>query len=231
MPKEQSEELVFTGLLVSSVKVEEKDNNIVEFTDECEVGEKGMFLTNVIEIKGKKVRTFRATKLTDADIIKKFINNPPQPSKTSMTPEAWKTAFKDAIPLFCVHGFGVQPSGLFENVEGRGNFDWRKVSIIDNFADPKLGGGKYYPVFVLWPCSEGYKHTYRADQRECALEAGEIFKKLVDCIPNNTFARKSLMMHSMGNHVVYNGACLEGTPDVRFDDIFMVASVSIVFSD
>jgi hypothetical protein len=116
-------------------------------------------------------------------------------------------------------------------VEGRGSFKWRKETIVENFADPKLGGGKYYPVMVLWPCSQGYKNTYRADQKECALEAGEIFKKLVDCIPNNTFARKSLMMHSMGNHVVYNGACLDGTPDVQFDDIFMVSAVSRVFSD
>ena len=96
-------------------------------------------------------------------------------------------------------------------------------------------GKKYYPVPVIWPCTTNNfnglpGHNYRLDQTTTSQSAGTLFKALADLVPNNTWTKKSLMMHSMGNHVVFNGACATGEPDVKFDEIFMVAAVSKVTS-
>lgn len=65
------------------------------------------------------------------------------------------------------------------------------------------------------------------DQETNTIESGKALKAFVDNINNNkTFPRKSLLMHSMGNHVIFNGACKTGAPDVQFDNIFMIAAVS-----
>jgi esterase/lipase superfamily enzyme len=115
---------------------------------------------------------------------------------------------KTSTPLFIVHGFDVEPSS----------------SLGYNFGNFK-GDKKYYPVTVVW-ASEGNKALYFEDQNENALGAGRALNALVNFIPNETFPRKSLLMHSMGNHAVFNGACANGTPDVQFENIFMVAAVS-----
>lgn len=115
---------------------------------------------------------------------------------------------KTSTPLFIVHGFDVEPSS----------------SLGYNYGNFK-GDKKYYPVPVVW-ASEGNKALYFEDQNENALGAGRALNALVNFIPNETFPRKSLLMHSMGNHAVFNGACANGTPDVQFENIFMVAAVS-----
>eukprot|EP00537_Pseudo-nitzschia_pungens_P003317 CAMPEP_0172364748 /NCGR_PEP_ID=MMETSP1060-20121228/7811_1 /TAXON_ID=37318 /ORGANISM="Pseudo-nitzschia pungens, Strain cf. cingulata" /LENGTH=211 /DNA_ID=CAMNT_0013087825 /DNA_START=314 /DNA_END=949 /DNA_ORIENTATION=+ len=86
----------------------------------------------------------------------------------------------------------------------------------------KDNGCIYYPIPVLWP-TEGFV-KYLSDQEGFSQEAGQLLKLFTDVIPNDLFERKSLMMHSMGNHVVFNGACGAGQPDVDFENIFMVAA-------
>jgi hypothetical protein len=114
-------------------------------------------------------------------------------------------------PLFIVHGFNVEPSNILE-------YDY------SNFQKKDV----YYHVPVIW-ASEGNTLAYSGDQGKNSMNAGNAMKAFVDFIPNDTFPRKSLVMHSMGNHAVFNGACAVGTPDVKFDNIFMVAAVSIKF--
>ncbi len=101
-------------------------------------------------------------------------------------------------------------------------------------------GLKYYPIPVMWPCdekNEGYFSKYRFDQGDPSQRAGQEMTSMVDAIPNDLFPRKSILMHSMGNHVVFNGACgvkdekgkvIDKAPDVEFENIFLflVAAVS-----
>jgi len=113
-----------------------------------------------------------------------------------------------STPLFIVHGFDVEPSNSLKY-----NYD--------NFKGDK----EYYPVPVVW-ASVGNTALYFEEQSNNSMEAGNALKALVNFIPNDTFPRKSLLMHSMGNHVIFNGACFKETPDVQFENIFMVAAVS-----
>jgi hypothetical protein len=115
-----------------------------------------------------------------------------------------------SFPLFIVHGFNVEPSRSLE-------YDY------SNFRKDI-----YYHIPVIW-ASEGNNLAYYGDQGKNSINAGNAMKAFVEFIPNDTFSRKSLLMHSMGNHAVFNGACATGTPDVTFDNIFMVAAVSIKF--
>lgn len=69
--------------------------------------------------------------------------------------------------------------------------------------------------------------AYDKDQEVFSQEAGKLLNSFVDVVPDETFPRKSLMLHSMGNHVVFNGACgMKNPPQVQFENIFMVAAVS-----
>jgi len=76
---------------------------------------------------------------------------------------------------------------------------------------------------------------YSRDQEDPSQRAGLELKNFVNAIPNDLFPRKSLLMHSMGNHVVFNGACgvkdeagqvVDKAPDVQFENIFFEAAVS-----
>ena len=83
--------------------------------------------------------------------------------------------------------------------------------------------------------SKGSFTGYNKDADEHDSQySGKAFFDFVDKIPDETFPRKSLLMHSMGNHVVFDGACLKGAPKVQFENIFMVAAVrntaNVVFS-
>lgn len=116
-----------------------------------------------------------------------------------------------STPLFTVHGFNTQPAEVL-------GFDY----IFDTKSRFK-DDAKLYPVPVMWAMEEG-RSVYGDTQGGDAFQASLALKALVDFIPNDTFPTKSLLCHSMGNHVVFNGACAVGTPDVQFDNIFMVAA-------
>ena len=137
-----------------------------------------------------------------------------QPDKTN----------KDTSPLFVVHGFNVQPAGHMSKVADK----WERFT---------KEGLKYYPIPVLWPCNQSnFIVRYSRDQEDPSQQAGKELKAMVDAIPNDLFPRKSVLMHSMGNHVVFNGACgvkdetgkvLDKAPDVEFENIFLAAAVSL----
>lgn len=197
----------YAGVVVSSLKpyYGPDGNGIVRFNSEDETGGSAMFLHLVREIgnisDGLGHQKFEAKMIT------------PQEAKSIIVEEGGS----NLKPLFCVHGFFVEPGGIFAALNPK----------LEKFKQCK----KFYPVPVLWPCkTDEYLGTplrnYRLDQKTTSQSAGKLFKGLVDSIPNTVFPNKSLLMHSMGNHVVFNGACGEGVPDVKFDDIFMVAAVS-----
>lgn len=112
-------------------------------------------------------------------------------------------------PLFSLHGFNVEPGEILESDYGV-------------FGTTSTSDMSYYPVPVIW-ASEGNTLLYTKDQGN-AFAAGLALQAFVDFIPNDIFPRKSLLLHSMGNHVVFNGACLNKAPDVKFENIFMVAA-------
>jgi len=123
---------------------------------------------------------------------------------------------KDATPLFCVHGFNVQPDYIMEKMVK----DW-KIFVDEGF--------KYFPVPVIWPCSM----NYLGNQVNASLGAGKHLAALVNGVSSEHIPRKSLLMHSMGNHVVFDGACgmkddkgmvIEKKPGVHFENIFMVSA-------
>jgi len=111
-----------------------------------------------------------------------------------------------STPLFIVHGFNVEPNKVL--TKDYSNFDKDKL---------------YYPVPVLW-ASEGRTSSYYSDQTKNTIMTGKAMEKLAKSIPNDTFPRKSLVMYSMGNHMVFNGACGSVQPDVQFENIFMVSA-------
>jgi len=123
---------------------------------------------------------------------------------------------KSSTPLFIVHGFNIQPAEGLERVAK--SQDYFKES------------GTYFPVPVLWPCTEieggivSKLKAYFFEQEVTTAEVGVAFKAFVDDVANDTFPRKSLMMHSMGNHAVINASCGLGAPDVQFENIFMVGA-------
>lgn len=114
----------------------------------------------------------------------------------------------------------------------------REVNANSKSSGRKFTGLKYYPIPVLWPCNESnFIVRYSRDQEDPSQRAGMELKNFVDAIPNDLFPRKSLLMHSMGNHVVFNGACgvkdeagqvIDKAPDVQFENIFFVAAVSFL---
>ena len=78
----------------------------------------------------------------------------------------------------------------------------------------------FYPVPVVWPYTVNYLHQ----QKVTALESGALLRKFFETENlDEVFPQKSLMMHSMGNHLFFNGVCSDNV-NVTFDDIFMVAA-------
>lgn len=129
-------------------------------------------------------------------------------------------------PLFYVHGFNNEPN-------------WT-LGVVMPTALERLKRCRekntVYPIPVVWPVY-GNKHTifnYFFDQIRNSKGAGKSLKAFVDGIPSDLFPKKSVMIHSMGNHLVFNGALgAEEAPDVIWENIFMVAAdiPRVVFSE
>mmetsp|Transcript_18975 Transcript_18975/g.43242 ORF Transcript_18975/g.43242 Transcript_18975/m.43242 type:complete len:325 (-) Transcript_18975:116-1090(-) len=191
----------YPNIAVTSIEVDEKEDNIVEFSETSDTGAAILFLKDIEQISGSKKgeRLFKATKVAVSD-AKKIISE--------------KLSDK-AIPLFCVHGFNVEPGNVLK--------EYVESDLCDKF---KKFGDEHYPIPVLWACDTrtNFPKQYTEDQRTNSKAAGEAFKDFVNSIDDVIFPHKSLLMHSMGNHVIFNGACGAGAPDVHFDNIFMVAA-------
>lgn len=189
--------ITYPNLVVTSIQCEEfKDGKEVHFTEDTLTGSKARFLINVEQIE----EDIRGRKKNGKRKFKASVVN----TKEEIEAELAKFG-KGCTPLFCVHGFNTEPGGHLDPIK----------EVLPKFKEY----GKYYPVPVLWPSEGGY-----TKDRGNARDAGKLLKVFVDLVPNTLFPRKSIMMHSMGNHVVFNGACGEGTPDVQFENIFMVGA-------
>ena len=196
----------YAGLIVTSIGVEaiEGKDGKVKFSEASDNGTKATFLKEIKMISDpKKVdegkREFEATEVSldeAKSIIAKGFGG------TDVTDSVTCT------PLFIVHGFNVEPSATLSYPYG-------------GFKEDMA----HYPVPVIW-ASQGSTLLYLEDQNEDAIAAGKAMEALVNSIPNEAFPRKSLLMHSMGNHAIFNGACADKAPDASFENIFMVAAVS-----
>ncbi len=121
--------------------------------------------------------------------------------------------------LFCVHGHNTEASAYMEwttNARDSGYFE------------------KSYPVPVTWPLEAtdwgDINAEYYDNRDDHGPAAGRALQNFINNIDNDyLFPRKSLMMHSLGNHVVFNWACKgDEAPKVTFDNIFMVGAVSLM---
>ncbi len=151
------------------------------------------FLTDIKQINDKDEdgeRLFEAKKLTVSE-AKAIINNASADGKGK--------------PLFCVHGFTVQPGDHLKDFK--------------DSVNGKFDKGKFMPVPVIWP-TKGALTDYWGDRDNSAPGAGQAFKTLKRGI--DSFPSKSLLCHSMGNYVLRHFADAK----FRFDNIFMVAAVS-----
>ncbi len=203
----------YKGLVLAALAIEPSNpehGDEVEFTTKSPSGGRAVFLMKVKEYETGK---FKA----------KYVSPERAARHVELFPKLNKTN-KDTSPLFVVHGFNNQPAKHLNNIADK----WPR------FTDAGL---KYYPIPVLWPCAEesGYLTRYKRDQEDPSQRAGMELKAMVDAIPNDLFPSKSLLMHSMGNHVVFNGVCgpkdetgkvTDKAPNVEFDNIFLAAAVS-----
>jgi esterase/lipase superfamily enzyme len=204
----------YKGLVVSTCAIEPSNpehGDEVTFK-ESSTGGKAVFLMKVKEYDNS------------GDFKAKYVSPERAARHVELFPKLNRTN-KDTSPLFVVHGFNTQPAEHMTGVATK----WPR------FTDAGLN---YYPIPVIWPCNDSnFIVRYSRDQEDPSQRAGKELTALVDAIPNDLFPRKSLLMHSMGNHVVFNGACgmkdqtgkvVDKAPDVEFDNIFLAAAVSFV---
>lgn len=115
--------------------------------------------------------------------------------------------------LFCTHGFNVEPGGMLKE------FSEEKLKYFEEKG--------FYPIPVIW-ASGGEYYKYLID-RGNAEKAAKILKSLTEIIDNKTFPKKSLLCHSMGNHLVFHSGDIKSknapeVADAQFENIFMVAA-------
>ncbi len=82
---------------------------------------------------------------------------------------------------------------------------------------PHLGGKTFKCIPVIWPAIENLRN-YSTDRNNNSVGGGKAFKALAEIAAE--FNIKSIMCHSMGNRVLR----FMSTPDMKFDNIFMVAA-------
>jgi len=206
-----STQYYYKGLVLAAIETTPSNpehGDEVEFAD-ASPGGKAAFLMKVKEIETGK---FKATYVSPENAAR-HVELFPKLNKTN----------KDTVPLFVVHGFNTEPS-------------WHMFNVASKYSRFEEAGLKYYPIPVMWPCdgeSEKYMAKYLHDQGDPSQRAGKAMKAMVDAIPNDLFPRKSILTHSMGNHVVFNGACgvkdeegkvIDKAPDVEFENIYLVAA-------
>lgn len=219
----------YKGLIITTYKISSEDRkkfddlehgDKVTFEASSPNGENAVFLKGVESLGAGKNISFRA-KFVPQDLAARY---------TKLFEELNVTN-DETSPLFCVHGFNVQPNSVLEETSKV----WERFEN-KNFGDKdkeyfQFKGLTYYPIPVIWPCNTD--GNYNVDQDKPSLGAGKHLRALVKGINNDLFPRKSLLMHSMGNHVVFDGACgtkddsgavIKTPPDVQFENIFMVSS-------
>jgi len=187
------ERINYDGVVLTHINVKERPGtDIVTFSASIKGSadeRTTQFLHKIHQINDKDEdgkRLFQAETITVAE-AKKIINEGGEGGN-------------EGQPLFCIHGFTVQPGGHLKN--------------LNNLNKKKFTKGKFILVPVIWPSS---KFKYWVD-RETSMRAGKAFAALKDRI--NSFPSKSLLCHSMGNRVLRHAA----NAKFKFDNIFMVAA-------
>jgi len=181
------EGIALTSIDVIDVIDSPRGNNIVKFDGSIEgkANDKtATFLKNITQIENTEM--FEAEKISVEDAAE-FINN--------------AAGDGQGKPLFCVHGFNVQPAGHLKTL--------KEVS-------PLFNQGKFTLVPVMWPCGDSVDTYWEA--RDLSSGAGEAFKTLKEGI--HSFPSSSLLTHSMGNRVLRYAAAM----GFKFDNIYMVAA-------
>jgi len=222
----------YDGLIVTTLELktgnngttitspEDNDGKEVYFESGSPNGTKAFFLT---DIKGIYVRVWNPLNGPSYWKYTATVVSTTEASKN--TTNGFKNG-KETIPLFCIHGSSRQ---MYDNLKNL------KENVLAEFekAGNKGSASSYYPIPLVWAVGRS-GIDYFLD-RASAVEAGKIVRCFVECIPKDLFPRKSLMMHSMGNHLIHNGVCAEeeDPPNVEFDNIFMVAAdiPADIFSD
>merc|ERR1712038_182980 len=193
----------YEGLVLTSIDVQKVNGNTVRFNGSIrgEANDKtATFLKNVREINKDQgwwrrigsvfdsgERIFEAETVTVED-AKEIMDKNSSDGKGQ--------------PLFCVHGFNVEPGDHLDNMKTQSN---------------KFDQGKFTLVPVIWP-SEGGLAEYDTDRRRNAAGAANAFKTLKQGV--DSFPSSSLLCHSMANRVLRDFAD-EG---FQFDNIFMAAA-------
>mmetsp|Transcript_15140 Transcript_15140/g.17920 ORF Transcript_15140/g.17920 Transcript_15140/m.17920 type:complete len:394 (+) Transcript_15140:75-1256(+) len=245
----RNEKPVYRGLIVTTCKITQvvmdTDGKIIPKKDKTELKFKDMisFDANLKEdnITPKKDKTelkFNLNEVVEAVFLNEVVKHPDGVKNkflahyvtvekagrwTSIANYAFEGA-EEATPLFCVHGFNDQPDEILEQMVER----WKIFANKEDEFIPKQGF-KYLPVPVIWPCSANYPE----DLDNHSMGAGKHVAALVNRVSSEHIPRKSLLMHSMGNHVIFDGAC--GMKDdegmvkeenfrVHFENIFMVSA-------
>jgi len=186
----------YDGVVLTSINVKKKPgtDKTVTFSGSIKGSaddQTTTFLHKINQINDKDEdgkRLFQAETLTIAE-AKKIINEGGEGGN-------------EGKPLFCIHGFSVQPGNHLKN--------------LNNLNKKKFTKGKFILVPVIWPSSK-FKYW---DDREASMGAGKAFAAVKDTI--DSFPSKSLLCHSMGNRVLRHAADAK----FKFDNIFMVAAVS-----
>ena len=243
----------YDGLVICCIRVvrvrsaeqqeqeQEQQEQFVEFSETDGPGDEAVLLSDLREIPGRRaVRRYRAKLLDNnaAGGARALIGNDRIP-----------------LICVHGYESGYDPSGIFDRMEARNRHANRGRTVREVFASVESGsggGGKLVPVPVLWPRSvfgwvthrflTGQQQQQQQQQQQRTETADDgsrscrrVFR-MVTTLLGTAFPgrRVSLMAHGSGCHRVLHGCCSyddddgddgDCLPEVRFEDIFLVAAV------
>ena len=215
-----SNKLYFPGIIVTSIDYQEEPApnrpNRVTFA-EYTVGnedknlkgsereehnenlvDEATFMHNIKHIAGKDEkgkRKYEADKLSIEEAKKVFVEK----------------YGEKCVPLFAVHGYNNEAGDVMKDC-AKAQEDFDKTDPLQTAVIP-----------VLW-ANAGSTTAYYKDKYDNTPEAKKEFQLMFEDVlaHANTFERKNLMCHSLGN-VVLRRTAIE---KLKFENIFMVAAVS-----
>ena len=207
----------YDGLIVTTIKLELPDGKTVEDLEDGDKvvfsegggneGSKVHFLKDIKQMRWPQGFRWGFKRVFDATYVR--------PETAAAIAKKGYGTGKESTPLFIVHGFNVEPGSVLQKYMPKA---------LERLGEEKI----HFPIPVIWPVDGGVMY-YNKDQDRSALTAGANLGAFVNGVPNDLFPKKSLVCHSMGNHVVFNGALGEpgDAPDVKLENIYLVAAVRI----
>jgi len=174
----------------------------------------GLVLTTIDVVdapNSDRVRFSGSIQGSESDTTATFLSNVKEMKETGMfeadrvSVDQAKSIIRESYggskPLFCIHGFWTEPGTHLKDVAKKQ----------ENFNE-----GRFMLVPVIWPNAGGVK--YGRDRVKASPGAGKALQTLKTEI--DSFPRKSLLCHSMGNNVLRHAADAK----FKFDNIFMSAA-------